>query len=120
MTISNADLNRSLEQKTNFEELLLDISALFINLPVNRIDAVIENTQRRICQCLDFDLSALWQWSDKNSHILTVTHLYSPAEGPEHPVDIDASQTFPWSLQADACGKNPCNLQRRFAGRGLS
>jgi len=96
MLITNNDLHQSLEQKSNFEELLLEISALFVNLPVDSIDSVIEDTQHRICNCLGIDLSALWQWSDKDSNILTITHLFSPPDGPERPIDIDASKTFPW------------------------
>lgn len=96
---SNSELRQVLEEQQNFEELLLEISARFINLPVASIDDAIEDAQRRICETLNLDLSALWQWSDKDAHILTITHLHSPPDGPERPVDIDASKTFPWIYQ---------------------
>ncbi len=96
MQITSNNLQQSVAQKDNFEELLLSISALFINLSVDKIDSVIEDTQRRICNCLNLDFSVLWQWSTKDSSIMTVTHVYSPPSGPKRPADIDASKTFPW------------------------
>jgi len=105
MVSSNSGLRQSTDKETNFEELLLEISALFINLPVNSIDEVIEDTQRRICHCLDFDLSSLWQWSNQDSHTMTITHLYSPPDGPEQPEDIDASQVVPWIYKQMLSGR---------------
>jgi formate hydrogenlyase transcriptional activator len=84
------------EQQNHFEELLLEISAHFINLPSESIDGAIEDAQRRICQRLNIDMSVLWQWSDKGPHFITITHLHSPLDGPVRPVDIDGSKTFPW------------------------
>ena len=49
-------------QQMTFEEFLLDISTRFINLPVEEIDGVIENTQERVCERfgpLDFFLGAV-------------------------------------------------------------
>ena len=86
-------LNESL---LDFEQLLLEISSLFINLPVESIDTVIEDTQRKICENLGLDLSALWQWSDKDNNLLTLTHLYTIPGGPDLPVGIEGSQAFPW------------------------
>ena len=85
-----------MEQEKKFEDLLLEISALFINLPIDAIDDVIQDTQRRVCEHLQLDLSALWQWSDRHEHCMTITHLHSPEQGPERPADIDGSKTFPW------------------------
>jgi formate hydrogenlyase transcriptional activator len=80
----------------DFEHLLLEISSLFINLPVASIDEVIEQTQRKICESLGLDLSALWQWSDRDSNLMTITHLHTIPGGPNKPVDIDGSEAFPW------------------------
>ncbi|WP_319550289.1 sigma 54-interacting transcriptional regulator [Desulfogranum marinum] len=90
------DQDTACEANCGFEKLLMQVSALFVNLPLDSIDAVIEDTQKRICKYLDIDLSALWQWSDKDTHIMTLTHLYSPEEGPTRPIDIDACVSFPW------------------------
>ena len=51
----------SLKERLEFEMLLAALSARFVNLPVDQIDAEIEDTQRRICEFLDIDRSTLWQ-----------------------------------------------------------
>ena len=63
MKRTNADLRHELEERLRFETLLTEISARYINLPVDRIDIGIEEDQRRICECLGLDMSALWQWT---------------------------------------------------------
>ena len=79
--------------------MLAGISARFVNLPTDQIDNEIEDAQRRICECLGLDLSALWQWSDENPRFLTVTHLHSLPEGPSRPEGINAQEAFPWVLE---------------------
>ena len=97
--LTESDLLNEFEERLRFESLLTDISARYINLPVDQIDACIEDDQRRICESLDLDLSALWQWSDASPRFLTVTHLYSRPGGPSRPEGIDAKKSFPWVLQ---------------------
>ena len=92
---AESDLRRKLEERLRFETLLADISARFVNLPTDRIDNEIEDAQRRICECLRVDLSALWQWSEERPRFMTVTHLHSPPEGPSRPERIDAQEAFP-------------------------
>jgi len=91
--------------RIGFETLLTEISAHFVNLPAEQIDAEIKGAQRRICECLDVDLSALWQWSLSSPHFMTVTHLHSPPEGPKHPEGIDAKEAFPWVLEKMSRGE---------------
>ena len=86
------------EKRLRFESLLIEISARYINLPVDQIDMGIENDQRRICESLGLDLSALWQWSGGSRRFLTVSHLYTIPEGPSRPEGIDAQESFPWIL----------------------
>jgi hypothetical protein len=96
---AEADTRHELEERLRFETLLIEISARFVNLPTDQIDGEIEDAQRRICECLGLDLSALWQWSGERPRYLTVTHLHSPPEGPSRPEGIDAQEAFPWVLQ---------------------
>jgi len=105
MVKSEADLRHELEERLRFETLLTDISARFINLPSQRIDDEIEEAQRRVCQCLGIDLSALWQWSQASPHYWTLTHLFSPPEGPDRPEGINAAEAFPWTLEELLKGK---------------
>jgi len=97
------DLRHEIEERLRFETLLTDISAHFINLPVDQVDSEIEDAQRRVCQCLDLDLSSLWQWSGEIPAILTLTHLYSPPTGPTRPGRIDGHEAFPWIFQKMVC-----------------
>ena len=96
---SEADLQHELEERLQFETLLSEISTRYINLPVEQIDAFIEEDQRSICQCLDLDQSALWQWSFDSPRYMTLTHLFSPLDGPTRPAGMDAHKSFPWLLQ---------------------
>ena len=99
MKNSEANLQRELEERLRFETLLADISARFINLPADQIDSGIGDAQRRVCECLDLDLSSLWQCSPEAPLFLTLAHLYTPPDGPAHPGRIKAEEVFPWQLQ---------------------
>ncbi len=94
-----------MEDQLQFEQLLADISARFVNLPTEQIDAEIEAAQRRVCECLGVDQSTLWQWSDEAPHYLALTHLYNPPDGPERPERIDGQEAFPWLFQKMLLGK---------------
>lgn len=97
----NGDLSQQKEmghESSCFETLITDISARFVSLNEEQLDSQIQKAQESICQCLDIDLSALWQWSDTSPHFLTLTHLHGPPSGPERPEGIDAAKAFPWVL----------------------
>ena len=102
---SNEELRQALEEQKNFEQLMLEISSRFISLPVDSIDDAIEDAQRRVCDTLNLDLSVLWQWSEIDSHIMTITHLHGPPDGPSPPAEIDATKTFPWVYQKALSGE---------------
>ena len=99
--LARKEAEDSLQGRRRFESLLVDISARFVNLPAERIDSEIEDAQRRVCECVGLDLSALWQWSSVNTpHFLSLTHLHSPPEGPSRPEEpIDAQEVFPWQFK---------------------
>ncbi|MFC1516730.1 antibiotic biosynthesis monooxygenase [Thermodesulfobacteriota bacterium] len=75
MKQTEPDLRRELEERLRFETMLAEISARFVNLPTDRIDNEIEDAQRRICECLELDLSVLWQWSNERPRYMTVTQF---------------------------------------------
>lgn len=87
---------QSLEEQLNFEMLLTEISGRFVNLPADRVDEAIEDAQRRVCECLGLDLSALWQWKNETPRILYMTHVYRPPGGPPAPEPMYAAEYFPW------------------------
>jgi transcriptional regulator with GAF, ATPase, and Fis domain len=97
--------HEELEARLRFETLIADLSLKFINLPSNEVAPEIEGAQRRVCQCLGLDLSALWQWSPESPGCLALTHLYRSLEGPPTPEPMDAQEYFPWCLRQLLAGK---------------
>ena len=93
------------EERLRFETLIADLSSKFVNLPAGELDLEIEEAQRRVCQCLGLDLSALWQWTAGGQRYFTMTHLYRPLGGPPPPERIDAREMFPWCLKQVLAGQ---------------
>jgi len=88
---------RTLKERLVFEELISQISAKFVNLPVDQIDSSIDDTMRLVCECLELDLSSLWLRSVDDPSQLILTHLYRPLGGPPLPNPMNAHEHFPWS-----------------------
>jgi len=91
--------------RLQFETLLSNLSARFINVPAEKVDFEIEDAQRRVCECLGLDVCTLWQWSGGNPGVVTLTHYYRPLGGPPPPEPMNAHEHFPWSLQQLTGGK---------------
>ncbi len=87
-----------LQDRLRFETMLSDLSSRFVNLEPAEVDREIEEAQRRVCECLELDLSALWQLSPEEPGVLRMTHLYRPLGGPPIPDDFDAREYNPWAL----------------------
>ncbi|MCX6875297.1 MAG: ATP-binding protein [Verrucomicrobia bacterium] len=99
-------VNRAKRRQGEAEATLIaDISSKFVNLPASEVDREILDAQRRICEFLDLDLSALWQWSMETPRIITITHLYRPLGGPPLPEPMDAHDHFPWCQQRLEAGE---------------
>jgi signal transduction histidine kinase len=103
--LSRKQAETSLEERLQFEMLLADISARFVNLPSDSVDGAVEDAQRRVCECLGLDLCALWQWPVDAPGLLTMTHIYRSQEGPPLPEPMDAQEYFPWLRQQLEAGK---------------
>ena len=95
----------SVKERLEFESLLADISARFINLPVEQIDNEIEDAQGRICECIGLDFTALWQLSNESPRNYVLTHSYRVLEGPALPERMTADEYFPWCLEQVGAGK---------------
>ncbi|MCR4415649.1 MAG: sigma 54-interacting transcriptional regulator, partial [Thermoguttaceae bacterium] len=74
-------------------------------MPHSEVDHAVEDAQRRVCQCLGLDWSALWQWSAESPEYLVLTHLYRSQEGPPTPEPMMAQECFPWWLQQLLAGR---------------
>lgn len=94
----------SLKEQLAFETLLTDISAGFVNLPAAEIDSHIEYAQRRICETLGLDMSALWQWEEAIPGVFSLTHMYDPSGGPGS-VERGIDAFYPWCRQQMISGR---------------
>ncbi len=104
--IAGLVINRSKRRQGEAEATLIaDISTKFVNLPASEMDREIVDAQRRICEFLGFDISALWQWSDEAMGSLTLSHLYRAEDGPPAPERMAASEYFPWCQQQLLAGR---------------
>jgi hypothetical protein len=102
--LSHVDPLSELEERLRFETLVADLSSKFVNLPPNEVDREIVDAQRRVCDCLAFDLSALWQFRVHDPDHATMTHLYRPLGGPPAPEEMNAVDYFPWCMQQVRAG----------------
>ncbi len=101
MTQEDAILRAELEEQLQFEMLLTEISARFINLPAEQVESEIKDAQRRICESLHFDRSTVWQISEPNRSDAPLTHMfqYQDADSPPIPERLAARDSFPWTMQ---------------------
>jgi formate hydrogenlyase transcriptional activator len=94
------DFARSLE----FETLLADLSARFVNLPPGEVDREIEDGLRRMCERLCIDLAILWQWSGTAADVILPTHAYCTQEGLRPSVPL-REEDYPWARQQVLAGR---------------
>lgn len=90
---------QALDEQRQFDEFLTRLSARFINLPVDQLDAAIEDAQRGICESLRLDVCTLWQLSTDHPDSLILTHYCVPPDFPPLPDVMDGKETFPWVLE---------------------
>lgn len=98
MTQSDAQVNASLDNNERVETLLIELSARFINLPSEQVGREIEDAQRRICECLGLDRSALWQQHAEDPDTLRLTHVYQRPDMRQPAMSADARTLVPWLL----------------------
>ena len=90
-----------------FEQLLADLSAAFINVPSNQLDAGIRHAQQRIVEALDLDRCTLSVVEDRDlvhSHEWTSPEFRSRAWFPPG-ARVSARELFPWTLAKIQAGE---------------
>ena len=97
------NLNTELEARLHFETLIADLSSKFVNVPAGAVDNEIIDAERLICEFLDVDLAALWQWSYEPPSVLIPTHVYA-REGLQAPGQM-RQEHFPWYLREMLAGR---------------
>jgi formate hydrogenlyase transcriptional activator len=108
MTQEDTILRAELEEQLQFEMLLTEISARFINLPAEQVESEIQDAQRRICEALHFDRSTVWQISEPYQSDDPLTHLYDyqEQEGVLIPDRVATRDSFPWTMEKILKGEN--------------
>lgn len=105
MKPENPDLRSRLEERLKFESMLADLSSGFVNVEPAEVDRLIEDAQRRVCECLELDVSDLWQVSPSEPDVFAMTHIYRAIEGPPIPDDFDPRDHAPWTLKKVLSGE---------------
>jgi PAS domain S-box-containing protein len=91
------DATEELQSLLEFETLLSDLSSRFINLPPEQLDPAIEDVQRRVCEVLGVDLSALWEGTADGPGGFVLTCFYASQEDLLPPMrGMRAEEYFPW------------------------
>jgi PAS domain S-box-containing protein len=99
--------DEQLGSRLAFETLISDLSSRFVNLPPGEVDREIEDVQRRVCEVLEVDLSALWEGTAATGNPLTLTHFYSSQEDLLPPMrGMSAQEYFPWLEREMLAGRN--------------
>ena len=95
---------RELQQRLEFESLILALSSRFINLRPSEVGREIEDALRRVCEALDLDIAVLWQWSVSNTDVIAPTHVYRAFEGQRASGPL-RQDLYPWTRDQMLAGR---------------
>jgi formate hydrogenlyase transcriptional activator len=87
----------NLAARLQFETLMAELSAKFINLPTHQVDLEIEQSLQRLADFLGIDRVRVWQLSPDHKTFLP-THSWATA-GLERSPQVTLNQEFPWLLK---------------------
>jgi PAS domain S-box-containing protein len=103
--LERRDTQLELEERLRFETLLAEMSARFINLPGEQLEAEIEAVQGRICELLGVERSTLWQAALKEPEMMVLTNVVHPAQSPAVPERMTTNEYFPWMTKKILTGE---------------
>jgi PAS domain S-box-containing protein len=98
---SAADHSAALAAQVDFERLVAELSAQFINIPVNQMIDAMRTGLGRICEQLGLDRSTLHRIGPEGKASAPVVW---PAPGPIEDESTLESERFPWSLERILAG----------------
>jgi len=84
----------ALQERLQFEKLISDLSALFVNLPASEVDGQIEQGLKRIVEFLTIDRSSFGEFSEDMKE-LRGTHSYAVPGIEPIPRNI-SKDVWPW------------------------
>ncbi|HJT22467.1 MAG TPA: ATP-binding protein [Nitrospira sp.] len=79
-----------------FEDLILELSSGFVDIPLEQVDMSITDALRRLVEVLGADRSTLGSLGNNGTQLL-VTHCYARPGFPTFPLAV-MTQQFPWLL----------------------
>jgi transcriptional regulator with GAF, ATPase, and Fis domain len=91
------DVRASRDERRQFEALVGDLGAEFINLRSDEVDRAIEEALGRVVRTLDLDRSALYQVEEESGDFVH-THQWTRPGWPSPAPRISAKEQFPWHL----------------------
>jgi formate hydrogenlyase transcriptional activator len=86
------------DEISEFETLVSDLVARFVNLAPDQVDDAIVDSLRQIVVTLGLDRGALWQFGEGGEDLFH-THLWARPEFAEPPPRVSARQHIPWLLE---------------------
>ena len=101
MTDTALRFSDNLESRVEFDKLIAELSARFINLAPGDVDVEIAAALRRVCERLGLDLAVLWQWASEGA--IVPTHVYA-RDGLQAPGPLLPEQ-FPWYREQMLAGR---------------
>jgi hypothetical protein len=103
MTVNNADARLKPEEPSQFEQLILDLLARFLDVQENKIDSEIEAAIRRIVEFLGLDQGFLFQWGEDRTRPLPMHSWTAPGCPPVQP--FPGINVIPWVHRQSTLGK---------------
>ncbi|QEG02159.1 Formate hydrogenlyase transcriptional activator [Stieleria maiorica] len=97
-----ADLK--IQDRLNFEQLLANLSAGFVNLPCDQIDSQIDASLQSLVEFLGNDRSTFIEFGDDADHVM-VSHSYAAAGCQPFPIGPFAVARLPWYINEFRSGK---------------
>jgi formate hydrogenlyase transcriptional activator len=96
----------TVEEQLEFERLVAEVSAKFINVPADRVGDAIRDALRRIGEGLDLDRCTLYRVQPDGMLIDPVSWVR--AGFPPAPAPVAAKENFPWALEKIRSGQMVC------------
>jgi PAS domain S-box-containing protein len=94
-----------IQDRLNFERLLADLSAGFINLPADQIDSNIDASLKSLVEFLGNDRSTFVEFGDDDTHVL-VTHSFAVPGCETFPIGPFPVARLPWFINEFRRGKS--------------
>jgi formate hydrogenlyase transcriptional activator len=94
----------ALEDRIRFERLLADLTAAFVNLPVEEIDQQIDCSLKSLVNFLGIDRSTFIEFGEDERHVL-VTHAVAAGGCEPFPLGPFPTERLPWFIGQIRSGK---------------